>query len=541
MILKLDMTNIIQFLCRLLLMELFGHGTAQTISMHKTDNLPLFIYDKGYGRMQTNQHYYIHHFNLESFKIHVQDLKLKFKLLKENQFTSLILDSFDEIDSNLKNLLPFKRRKRWNQLGTVWKYLAGSPDANDLKIINSSINGLVSNNNEQVRINREISLQMKETLFKTKESIELLNEKSSELYSINIYLNLKFLNDKLEQILQTITLAKIGILNEKVLSQAEIDLLVRDLGRENLTVWNTAEALTYVTTSIVTNEHDIALLLKLPKLDPRIFRKIFVLPTWFNRQQIHIPNNNYLNHGDQYYIVSSLQPRIFDIKDITLDPTACVSNLLEGKPAKCDYLANPVEEVVSIDRQHLITNVLGNFTLHTNCGLSKRNLSGTYLISFNNCEVTINNQTFSNYNQNMTGAPIHLPLYGIPIEKQHVVVNLTLQHLHDLHLEARKEMEEIRLNANSIQWPHMTILGGLSFIPIVISMVFFLFVFRCRGSKVDIQVNQQEQITEPRKADQANQLRQTTDEVTSFQILPLSEIVRMEPHTEGGQVNDRTT
>nr|XP_029715528.1 uncharacterized protein LOC109422627 [Aedes albopictus] len=343
---------------------------------------------------------------------------------------------------------------------------------------------------------------MKEVLFKTKESIQLLNSKSSELYSINIFLNLKFLNDKLDQIIQTIALAKVGVLNEKVLSQAEIELLVKDLSKENLIVWNTAEALTYVTTSIATNEFDIAVLLKIPKLDPRVFRKIFILPTWFNRQQIHVSNNNYLNHGNQYYIVSSLQPRIFDAKDVTLDTTACVSNLLDGKPAKCDYLANPMEEIVSIDSQHLITNVLGNFSLHTNCGISERNLSGTYLVSFNNCE------------------PIHLPMYGIPIEKQRIVVNLSLHHLHNLHLEARKEMEQIRLNATSIQWPHWTIFGGLSVSPLIICAVFFLSIFCHRRSQVEL-----------------NQQKQTPDEAKTFQILPLSEIVRMEPHTGGGQVN----
>ncbi|XP_065085083.1 uncharacterized protein LOC135707241 [Ochlerotatus camptorhynchus] len=373
------------FLCIVPL--IFGFGTTQTISVHKADALPLFLYGRGHGRIQTDYHYYIHHFNLESFKIHVLDLKSKFKQVEANQFTILILDKFNELDSNLKNLLPFKRRKRWNSIGTVWKYLAGSPDANDLKINNSSINGLITNNNEQVRINREISLQMKEALFKTKESIQLFNSKSSELYSINIFLNLNFLNEKLYQIIQT--LAKAGILNEKVLSQAEIDLLVKNLRKENLTVWNIAEALTYVTTSIVTNEFDIALLLKLPKLDPRVFKKIYVLPIWFHRQQLHISNSNYINYGNEYYTVSSLQPTIFNSKDITLDSTTCVPNLLNGKTAKCDYLANPVEEIVSIDNQHLITNILGKFTKHSNCGPFERNLSGTYLFSNYSSQVNL--------------------------------------------------------------------------------------------------------------------------------------------------------
>ncbi|XP_062556062.1 uncharacterized protein LOC134220931 [Armigeres subalbatus] len=197
-------------------------------------------------------------------------------------------------------------------------------------------------------------------------------------------------------------LAKIGALNDRVLSPSEIDLLINDLARENITVWNIAEALTYATTSIVTNALDIALLIKLPKLDPRIFRKIFVLPTWFNHQQIHVPNSYYLNHGNEYYIVHSLEPKIFETTDITPDNTACVPNLLNGKSAKCVYLANPMEEVVSIDNQHILINLQENFTLHTNCGLPTRNLSGTYLISFSNCEVTINNRTFSHQIRNTT-------------------------------------------------------------------------------------------------------------------------------------------
>lgn len=174
---------------------------------------------------------------IDSFKTQIQNLKSQFKPIENNQFTNLIISKFNDIDSSVNSLLPVKKVKRWDSLGTAWKYLAGNPDANDLKIINSSINSLINNNNQQVRINREISLQMKEALFKTKESIQLLNSKSSELYSINIYLNLEFLYEKLNQIKETVMLAKIRLLNDRVLSPAEIDLLIKDLARENITVW----------------------------------------------------------------------------------------------------------------------------------------------------------------------------------------------------------------------------------------------------------------------------------------------------------------
>lgn len=156
-------------------------------------------------------------------------------------------------------------------------------------------------------------------------------------------------------------------------------------------------------------------------LESKIYRKIFILPTWFKHQQIYLSNNHYLNHGNKYYIVRSLKPKVFETTDITPDDTACVPNLLTGKPAKCEYL----EEVVSIDNQHLFTNLQRNFTIHTARDLPTKNPTGTYFISFSNCEVTINNSTFSNQIQNTTGEPVHLPLFGILIEKQRTVVNLS--------------------------------------------------------------------------------------------------------------------
>lgn len=124
------------------------------------------------------------------------------------------MNEFQEIDKLVKNLVPFKRQKRWDAIGTVWKFIADSPDTNDLRLINASINNLIINNNEQIRINREINLQLKEFVFKTKDAITLFNSKSLDIHSINIFLNLKHLSEKLQQIADSITLAKIGILNE---------------------------------------------------------------------------------------------------------------------------------------------------------------------------------------------------------------------------------------------------------------------------------------------------------------------------------------
>nr|QHA33693.1 envelope protein [Chibugado virus] len=454
-----------------------------------------------------------------------------------NQFTKLIEEKFNEIDSSLKNLSPMHRNKRWDTLGKVWKFIAGSPDAQDLKIINSSINSLVLNNNAQIRINREISLQMKEATFKAKEAIDLFNAKSSELYALNIFLNLDFLQRKLDLITETITLAKIGVLNEKILSSAEVELVLRDLAKENLSAWNAAEALTYLSTAIASNEREIVLLIKLPKLDPRQFQKALIVPILNNNRQIHLANRNYLIFENKPYIVSSLQPTIFPAESLVPDNSECLPNLLEGKSTSCDYISNPTEEVIEIDRTHIIVNKFGNTTLVTTCGVMNRSLPGPYLVSYDDCEVNIDNHTFRSTIKHISGNPIQLPLYGIPIKERNRVINLSLEHLHQLHLETREKMELLHLETNSLQWSTWTIFGGLT--PMLIGIVFVLSFSCYRKMKISCQSSQPDVNPEPEVSHQpiASDAENdtpvegvTVENTMGFRNPSLADIIRTEPH-----------
>lgn len=47
------------------------------------------------------------------------------------------------------------RTKRWDTIGTVFKWVAGTPDADDLRLINSSMNSLIVETNKQILINQQ--------------------------------------------------------------------------------------------------------------------------------------------------------------------------------------------------------------------------------------------------------------------------------------------------------------------------------------------------------------------------------------------------
>ncbi|XP_062713411.1 uncharacterized protein LOC134290317 [Aedes albopictus] len=347
-----------------------------------------------------------------------RSLKDQFANLSKNQFTDLIVEKFNEIDFALKSIDPVKRQKRWDRLGSAWKFLAGNPDANDLRIINSSINNLIINNNEQIKINRELNLPLKEDIFKTKKAISLFNVGSIEIYCTRILFHLFFLSERLNQIIETITLAKLGIVNEKVLSQQEIEILIADLDKENVTVHTAIEATSYASTAIMSNKLEIALIIKMPKLDPRIFNKVHIYPIVQDRKQIHLPNPFFLTHEKDIYQVNSIEPIICDKSETHMDNSTCVPLLLRGNPATCNFTINPTSEQISyLDDQHLLINSVTNFTLSSNCGLTDRNLSGSFIIHFHDCHLIINNISYYQRSQKLPGNPIQLPLDGIEVKK----------------------------------------------------------------------------------------------------------------------------
>lgn len=456
------------------------------IDLQDLGRQPLLVFHHNEARIRLDYRYYIHHFNLTSIKSQVRNLKNQFENFSKNQFTDLIIEKFNEIDFAFKSIDPLKRHKRWDRLGSAWKFLAGNPDANDLRIINSSINNLIINNNEQIKINREINLQLKEAIFKTQKAINLFNIGSVEMYCTKILFHLNYLTEKLNQIIETITLAKLGIVNEKVLSQQEIEILISDLDKENVTVHTGIEAISYASTAILSNRLEIALIIKMPKLDPRIFDKVHIYPIVQDQKQIHVPTPFYLIHESEIYQVNSIEPTIFDNSEIQLDNSTCLPRLLRGNPAVCNFTVNHARGQISyLDDQHLLINSLTNFTLISNCGITDRNLSGSFVIYFNNCQLTINNITYHKRTQNLPGNPIKLPLDGIEVKKHREVLNISLEHLHQLHLDTRKELEVIRLSASSITWPHWTLIGGISFSPLIIGTI-ILSCFRGRTIRVKI-------------------------------------------------------
>ncbi|XP_049301716.1 uncharacterized protein LOC125775208 [Anopheles funestus] len=374
--------------------------------------------------------YYIHHFNVSNIQSEIKILSVEFRTLEETQFSTMIEQEFRNAYEMLKNTFPIHRTKRWDSIGAAWKFIAGSPDANDLRLINSTLNELIINNNAQVKINNDLTFQLTDTLKQIKEALRLSRDSSIDFYSLNILLNLKYLSEKLSLVTDSIALAKLGITNPRILNRNEIDLLINDIKEQNIPIQTISEALSYTSTKIATNKDEMLFIISCPKLTNDVYKKIELYGVTNKNKKIDVPKKFYLSLQSQFFIVPNVDKNIYDSKELQEDNGKCVPALLRGQPAVCDFIANPAMiEIIHLDMAHILINSAVEFTIKTTCGLKRRNLTGSFLLSYESCNIFLNEEEISSNKTELHGSPLNLPIY-----------------------ELRNEMHQIRLESKSFTW-----------------------------------------------------------------------------------------
>ncbi|XP_053661555.1 uncharacterized protein LOC128710639 [Anopheles marshallii] len=418
----------------------------------------------------------------------------------------------------LKNTIPIHRAKRWDTIGTVWKFIAGSPDANDLRLINTTLNGLITNNNVQVKINKDLTLQLTETLKTIKDALRLSRDSSIEFFSLNILLNLKYLVDKLSLVADSITLGKLGIVNPRILNRSEIDLLMNDLQKQNIPFQTVSEALSYVTTKIATNNNELLFILSCPKLTNDLYKKIELYGITHKDKKVHVLNQFYLSLKSQLFIVPNFNKNIYGLEQLQEDNGKCVPAILRGQQATCDFITNPAAmEILQLDRTHILINSAAEFTIKTTCGIKKRNLTGSFLLSYQSCDIFVNDEE----------------IYGINVTSKNHMLNLTLEHLHTMHMDLRSEMHQIRLEAKSFTWNNWSITSVMSTPVMLIIAACIYYIVKTQKTKTVININGQKPAISPNSNNDNDNTCEENEPNTqispNFQPPTMMEVFRTEP------------
>lgn len=425
----------------------------------------------------------MHPINLTTIRNSIDYLTSTFynNLDNKNPLGEIVKHKIKILYNNFIQISPVERHrsKRWDQIGATWKWLAGSPDAQDLRIINSTLNELISQNNDQFDINNRINKRISELTTNINRIISNMktNELDNEISAIITIINVDIINKLLEDIQDAIILSKTSITANRVLSIQEISFIKSLLKDQGVEVDLPDEALQYVTPKFAVNQQSLLYILHVPRLDNGTASVVQVHPL-VHKNQIIYNYPEYVIRRDKALYVTS-HPYEFVQKTAYLRQVhdTCIYPLFFGKESECNSTyTNRTTQLLITDTILLIQNANNN-TLRSNCGPDDRTLVGNFLLTFSECTITFNNQTFENNEVIQKVDIIYGALHNLKTNWNHHQ-NLDISTISNETLGNRRKLEHVYLEQHNLKFRFWTLLGGLSFSYIIIAVTVFMIIIK---------------------------------------------------------------
>lgn len=420
----------------------------------------------------------IHPINLTTIKetIELFNFAVNNSDLEDSLFEHVIKKKIDKINLSFNRIIPSRRYKRWESLGKAWKYVSGSPDADDLKVINSSINSLTIENNNQIHINNVFEKRMNNLtrtfnfLVDNEQNLENVTFKSFD--SLNFVFKLDELLYYLEVVEESITLARRSIPSSRIILGHELEAIHQTLNNSGFGLNSVDSILNIASAYAMFNKDTFIYILKIPRIKDIPYTLSFIEPIIADGYRIHLPAQYYLK-GQTSFISRtpcSKLKALFVCSRSNLEPlTECLQQLTSGKTSSC-----PMERIYEgktirkIDDGNIVIHG-DNITLTSNCSVT-RFLSGSYLIQHPNCTLKLDNEEYTSTDLDIQP---FAPTIGIKVNPTKVLNHIPLKHLQELHLEHRNHIELLNLTTKNIHWK-LNIFGWMSSALATTFLVFIL-------------------------------------------------------------------
>lgn len=456
----------------------------QNLQIKNLNSDPVLLLKHRECRIQTGTIKIIHPINLTEIETNVL---LFSKVARETDshlpMTQLILRKSRTLVNNFYQLKPIKSRraKRWDALGSAWKWLAGNPDADDLRLINTTMNELINGNNRQFQVNNVINNRIKEITTTINEIIEGQSMTNKiileEIDALTLILYIDTINDILEEIQDTIIRARISLASSKLLTLKEVFHLDSLLQNQGFELEFPEEALNYALPKIVVKNDLLLYILEIPEIDKRSSEIIEIIPLIVNNKVIiNIPK--YIVRSNKQ-VFTTIRPEKFVQRYPDIQPLRdnCTYAIIMGIMSHCNAQQTTETQISLISENKLLVNNANKINLTSNCGPDNRMLTGNTLITFYNCSIEIANETFTatemiSQTKDLQGA-FHNLRMNWNIDQQQNISTLTNHTLIN-----RKQLDNVKIKQDSHQIWIFSLLGGLSTTTVITITVMIFFCIR---------------------------------------------------------------
>ncbi|XP_055618295.1 uncharacterized protein LOC129763352 [Toxorhynchites rutilus septentrionalis] len=458
---------------------------SELLEIRDLMNDPILLLKINDCKLRTGSIKIIHPINITNLENNVHLFsKLARQIDRDIPISNLILQKSKELVNNLYQLKPMKprRTRRWDTLGAAWKWIAGSPDADDLRIINTTLNNLITQNNQQTIVNNIINNRIDEIMTTANRLVEQQSTENKilleEMDAVMLLLYMDTTNTILEDLEDTILRTRIELANSKLLSLKEILTIETLLNEQGIETQFPEEALNYAQPKIATRGDLLLYILQVPKVKGNC-DVIQIIPLTVQNTVITDPPQYVIRSGNDLF--KTTNPSSIIQQDTFLEPLRdnCSAHIILGKESHCTATFDNSTRITLIAINKILVNNAKGSLMKSNCGPHNRTLDGNFLISFNNCSVQIDKRTFTSdelvsNTKELQGAFPSLAI-NWNILQQHDIPSIHNQTIHN-----RMSLEHVALK----QFEHKNLLfavfGGLSTSMIILIVITATCVFRKR-------------------------------------------------------------
>ena len=369
-----------------------------------------------------------------------------------NSLFSTLRIELDQTCDILESIKPLDRQKRsFNAIGTAWKYLAGSPDHDDLEIITKALDDLTENNNKQFTINRDFNERINKIISTTNQIVNSIKENNFLIDEIILlYQNkLRLIKEELINVKYAILWAKSNVVNSILLNKSETKTIFEELNKENIPFKNIDEALEYATIDVLINKTNLLYIVKVPLTTIENYTNMFIKAVKKENIVINLKYKEYLKYDNKLYGIQNKCKEYNKLKIckrenlVDIADEHCINNLLQGKNATCE-LSNS-HHIPDIEELKPGLIFLNGFSGNLDAEPSY-NLNGTFLVQFSNCTIKINGNQYKNLEK--YGSKLDPQIIQMKPKEKNRVSLLSLEQLKDLHTQTTKWLQNLQSDAN---------------------------------------------------------------------------------------------
>ena len=416
-------------------------------------NAEFVLLNTGEARVQTNTFNFIHEINIEKLQNMADTLGIRIsrRIPQHNPSLPFLLHEHTQI-LNLIQRLKIKNvsKRAINQIGTVWKWISGSPDNSDLEILNNRMNDVLTNNNNQVITNRLIINKINEISNVTNNILGQIHSEHTDKIEIvfNLMSQLKILKEDLININYAIHWAKAGISNSILFGKQEIATLEKHMDYSFRI--NFEELLQFSDIKIVTNSSLILYIVKIPVIDSEVCKSILIKPIKQNQNVIReISFDNVIACNNEIYGIIKNCNRIENkmickTKNIIkLNDDDCIKSLIVNQQVKCNKSVNDTLPNIERLSDDIIFLNKFNGTLATDSKIL--HLNGSFILTLKNSTVVINERNFSSLEESG-----YKPLPAIlktESSEDTFIIPVTVEKLEELHINNSALIDKIKIES----------------------------------------------------------------------------------------------